>query len=259
MIVIIDERQTVVGGFVALLEGEGVAATGLCSDEFIDWIELAPSNDLLAVEAFLVGECAERARLCRLIAERSSAVVIAISEARSLDETLELFAVGIDDVVRKPVHVKEILARIKSASRRTKAKSNCEVFEKIRLYADGRDPDVDGEPLPLPRRELRILAYLFANVGGRVSKTQIFNAVYGLFNEEIDESVIESHISKLRKRLRMRLGYDPIELKRFLGYRLIGADVMEGELIGHALAVSSTQDNACLMTRELQLVQDEYR
>ena len=51
-------------------------------------------------------------------------------------------------------------------------------------------------------------------------KSQIFNFVYGLFDDEIDENVIESHISKLRKRLRQRLGTDPINSQRFLGYRL---------------------------------------
>jgi DNA-binding response OmpR family regulator len=32
--------------------------------------------------------------------------------------------------------------------------------------------------------------------------------------------VIESHVSKLRKKLRNHLGYDPIESKRYMGYRL---------------------------------------
>ena len=38
--------------------------------------------------------------------------------------------------------------------------------------------------------------------------------------EDVEENVVESHISKLRKKLRERLGYDPIDSKRFLGYRL---------------------------------------
>jgi DNA-binding response OmpR family regulator len=29
---------------------------------------------------------------------------------------------------------------------------------------------------------------------------------------------VESHISKLRKKLREQLGFDPIDSKRFLGY-----------------------------------------
>ena len=58
------------------------------------------------------------------------------------------------------------------------------------------------------------------NRGRRLSKTQIFNAVYGIFDENVDENVVESHISKLRKKLKHRLGYDPIDSKRYLGYCL---------------------------------------
>ena len=53
------------------------------------------------------------------------------------------------------------------------------------------------------------------------SRGNVFNRFLGLFSEDIDENVVESHISKLRKRLRHRLGYDPIDSQRFLGYRLV--------------------------------------
>jgi DNA-binding response OmpR family regulator len=64
-------------------------------------------------------------------------------------------------------------------------------------------------------------------MGCRVTKTQIFNSVYGLFSEDIDENVIESHVSKLRKRLRHRLGYDPVDSQRFLGYRLVLPEIVQ--------------------------------
>ena len=37
-------------------------------------------------------------------------------------------------------------------------------------------------------------------------------------DEKIEETVIESHISKLRKKLKSLLGHDPIDSQRFLGY-----------------------------------------
>ena len=49
---------------------------------------------------------------------------------------------------------------------------------------------------------------------------RFYNAVYGLFEQDVEECVIESHISKLRKKLRKVLGYEIIDSKRFLGYRL---------------------------------------
>jgi two-component system, OmpR family, flagellar system response regulator FtcR len=256
MIVIVDERPAVVDAFVVLLEREGVAATGLCSSEFNSWITAVSAGDVSAVEAFLVGDCVDRPRVCRVISSHSRAVIVAMSEARSLEETLELFAAGVDDVVRKPVHVKEILARVSAAGRRVKSKPECIDFGDLHIFFDGRDLEIGRETFLLPRRELRILTYLASNIGCRVSKTQIFNAVYGLFNDEVDESVIESHISKLRKRLRSRLGYDPIESKRFLGYRLIGPDEIDASLSDVAACIRPAQDEQRLIVRTPQLVQD---
>jgi DNA-binding response OmpR family regulator len=132
-----------------------------------------------------------------------------------------LFAAGVDDVVRKPVHAREIIARIGAIRRRATAVSKSIEIDGLQVHSDGRDPEVNGKVLMLPRRERRILEYLAVNRSRRVSRSQIFNAVYGLFDEDVEESVVESHISKLRKKLRQMLGYDPIDTKRYLGYQLV--------------------------------------
>jgi two-component system, OmpR family, flagellar system response regulator FtcR len=90
----------------------------------------------------------------------------------------------------------------------------------VRIFSDGRDPEIDGRIFPLPRRERRILEYLASAGERRVGKGQIFSAVYSVLDEDVDESVLDSHISKLRKKLRAALGHDPIDSQRFLGYRL---------------------------------------
>jgi DNA-binding response OmpR family regulator len=221
MIVIVDERDTVKNGYTSWFDREGVSVTGFSPADFGNWVETVSEPDMLAVEAFLLGDFQERPQLPRLIKGRSDAAVIAMNDHKSLDETLDLFAAGVDDVVRKPVHVREILARIKAIQRRAKGEAEGKLVGDIRVFSDGRDPEVKGEVLALPRRERRILEYLISNKGRRVTKTQIFNFVYGLFGEDIDENVVESHISKLRKRLRHRLGYDPIDSQRYLGYRLV--------------------------------------
>ena len=51
-----------------------------------------------------------------------------------------------------------------------------------------------------------------------------FRAFWSTF----DESVIESHVSKLRKKLRDRLGFDAIVARRYVGYRL---NIPAGETI----------------------------
>jgi DNA-binding response OmpR family regulator len=225
MLVIIDERKIVTSGYACGFGGEGVSSTGFCPTEFREWVATAPKSDLFAVEAFLLGDCREREVYAKLIREHSRAPVIAISETQSLNQTLELFAAGVDDVVRKPVHVREIMARVAAIRRRIEIEQDHANVGEMRVYFDGRDPEVSGEVLRLPRRERRILEYLVSCRGKRVSKARIFNAIYGIFDENVEENVVESHISKLRKKLRSRLGYDPIDSKRYLGYCLVGPTV----------------------------------
>lgn len=220
MLVLIDDREIVASGYANGFKGEGVTTIGFCPSEFREWVATAADHDIAAVEAFLVGNCQERLQYPRAIRERSKAPIIAINDTQSLDQTLELFSSGFDDVVRKPIHVRELLARVDAIRRRAGVKEDEFTFGEIRVFFDGRDPEVRGEPLPLPRRERRIFEYLVKNRGRRVNKSQIFNAIYGIFDDNIEENVVESHVSKLRKKLRAKLGYDPIESKRYLGYCL---------------------------------------
>lgn len=224
MILIVDERNEVVESYTSLFDKEGVPATGISPIDFSKWIQTVSQSDLEAVDAILLGNVEGRALITQGVKARIRTALIALNEQRSLDETLELFAAGVDDVIRKPVHVREILARVAAIRRRTPdAKQSTEQIG-LQVFFDGRDPVVAGEVLRLPRRERRILEFLVSKRERRVTKAQIFNAVYGLFNESIDENIIESHISKLRKRLRHRLGHDPIDSQRYLGYRLVLPD-----------------------------------
>jgi DNA-binding response OmpR family regulator len=61
--------------------------------------------------------------------------------------------------------VREILARIQAIRGRVKGPSKSSVVGELRVFSDGRDADVAGEVLPLPRRERRILEDLVSNRG----------------------------------------------------------------------------------------------
>jgi DNA-binding response OmpR family regulator len=217
MLVIVDEREIVREAYRTGFTEAGVSTTKFAPQEFCQWVDAAAEPDLQAVEAFLLGSFDHLGACPKLIRGRSQAPIIALSDHKCLDETLELFAAGVDDVVRKPVHVREILARVGAIRRRAKS-DDYTMIGDLRVYFDGRDPEIRGETLVLPRRERRVLEFLVSNAGKRVTKAQIFNAIYGLFDEDVDECVVESHVSKLRKKLRHSLGFDPIEAKRYLGY-----------------------------------------
>lgn len=220
MFMVIEERGAVAEAFTLQFSREGMAASGLSRREFDEWLETAGKTDFAAIEGFLVGEAGPRAAIVRAIRAKCRAPIIALNDFSALDQTLELFRNGFDDVVRKPVHVRELLARARAVRRRSECAPGHASVGPIRVFFDGRDPEIDGDVLQLPRRERRILEFLASHRGKRVTKSQIYHSIYGLFDDDVEESVVESHVSKLRKKLRSRIGYDPIDPKRYLGYCL---------------------------------------
>jgi len=221
MFIIVDSREIVTAGYASAFEREGYASLELHPSELLDWLEITCAQDLASVDAILLGESGERTGFVSPVRNRCpEAQIVALEDTANLESTLELFSAGLDDVLKKPVHVREIIARVGAFRRRNTARNSSVGTGAIEVFFDGRDPLVGGDVMELPRRERRILEYLVKNKGRRVTKTQIFNAVYGVMNDGVDECVVESHISKLRKKLRKKLGYDAIESTRYIGYML---------------------------------------
>ncbi|GAA0770904.1 response regulator transcription factor [Roseibium denhamense] len=221
MFIIVDSREIVTAGYASAFEREGYASLELQPSELTDWLEITCSSDLASVDAILLGDTQDKAGFVSSIRSRCpEAQIVALEDTANLETTLSLFSAGLDDVLKKPVHVREIIARVGVFRRRIAARNNSVGTGAIEVFFDGRDPVVGGDVMELPRRERRILEYLVKNKGRRVTKTQIFNAVYGVMNDGVDECVVESHISKLRKKLKKKLGFDAIESTRYIGYML---------------------------------------
>lgn len=225
MYIVVDERHSVRVNYIANFEKEGVSSLGLFSQDFHEWLRSASGDDIEAIQGFVLGEFQDRNFIARAIRRYSVAPIFAVTEGQSLEEKLELLTSNFDDVLGKTAHVKEILARSQAVWRRVNSprdQTDVTSDERLKVFFDGRDIEVDGEAVTLPRRERQILEHLIRNRGRRLTKQQIFNAVYGVFAQSVDDSVIEGHVSKLRKKLRGLLGTDPIEAKRFMGYQYVG-------------------------------------
>ncbi|WP_114947635.1 response regulator transcription factor [Microvirga calopogonii] len=222
MFIVVASQQSAAAAYVSEFIGEGVPSVGMFSDDYNSWLDDPSKANLDQARGFLIEESSDRIAFAQTLRKRTPAPIIAFSESRSLERTLELLTAGIDDVVRRPIHVKEILARSEAIWRRHRESQTATSNDRLRVYFNGQDAEIDGQPLTLPRRELNILEYFVRNRGRSVSKAQVFHAVYQDCQSDVSETVVEGHISKLRKKLRMRMGYDPIMAKRFEGYTYLG-------------------------------------
>lgn len=237
MYVIVEQSLPGCRGYISDFSREGVASISLMPNDFRGWLSSAPSEDIAAVRGFVIGDLDERKLIAKAIRHYSPAPIFAMLEGYSLDETIDLLSSNFDDVFLKAVHVKEILAKSHAVWRRVQAAPNENAFSddnRLRVFFNGRDIEVDGEVVVLPRRERQILEFLIENRSKRVTRSQIFSSIYGVFDNEVDETAVESHMSRLRKRLRSLLGLDPIDAKRFLGYQYQGVERPQVKRQSHA-------------------------
>jgi two-component system cell cycle response regulator CtrA len=97
---------------------------------------------------------------------------------------------------------------------------NASLRERIRQLEDQLVPSID---IPVEWRLTATEQRLFAHLASRKisTKSSLHAAAYGhLLGDPPPDAVIESHLSKMRRKLRPH-GYQ-IRNERFAGYRLIG-------------------------------------
>ena len=82
---------------------------------------------------------------------------------------------------------------------------------------------IAGASLELPRREALALQILLRRAGRTVMRPTLEEAVYG-FDDEIQSNALDSHISRLRKRLAEAGAEATIHTVRGVGYILKGAE-----------------------------------
>ena len=79
MFVVIDDRESVTQGYAAGFDREGEVSIGFSSKDFRDWLECAVGNDVLAIGAFILGDCSDRTSIPKSIRNKSRAPIIALA------------------------------------------------------------------------------------------------------------------------------------------------------------------------------------
>lgn len=164
--------------------------------------------------------------VCRTIRRHDKTTPILILSAKEQEsDKITGLDQGADDYITKPFSVRELVARIKAALRRTKPEEQASaVFEfgNVSVDVPGQRLLVNGESIEVSNREFRLLCYLIENRGRVLSRDQILNKVWG-FDYEGTARTIDNFINKLRAKLEDE-PTDPqfIVTVRGVGYKFLG-------------------------------------
>jgi len=148
----------------------------------------------LAVLDLMLPRGRDGVALARVMRARGDAAVLMLTARDGVPDRVRGFEAGADDYVVKPFATVEVLARIAAILRRLgRIPATIEVGDLV--LDEGAGVAVRaGARLELTATEFRLLAYLAANRGQTLSKTQILTQVWGY--EEYDPNLVEVHTSR---------------------------------------------------------------
>ncbi len=165
--------------------------------------------------------------VCREIRKKSQVPIIMVSAKGSEIDTVVGLEVGADDYIVKPYRLRELVARIRAALRRSSL-TDSEIdevgFGAVRVGEVQIDPEqhmvtVRGTVTKLPLKEFELLYVLMANAGRVMTRENLIDRVWGS-DYYGDTKTLDVHI----KRLRSKIEIDPanpvnVVTIRGLGYK----------------------------------------
>lgn len=150
--------------------------------------------------------------------ERNNVPVLMLTARAEVDDRVQGLDLGADDYLTKPFAMKELLARIRSITRRvTEAESSSLQLGNVVLDLSVFTLEVEGNKERLPNKEFQMLQMFLANPSQIISTERFMEKIWG-FDSDADIQVVWVYISYLRKRLKTMGANVVIRAKRNQGY-----------------------------------------
>ncbi|MCB1354663.1 MAG: response regulator transcription factor [Rhodobacteraceae bacterium] len=216
-IAVVEDNEALAHGIAFRLRDRGHSVDLLHDGAEADTFLAQEGADLVVLDLNLPHM--DGIEVLRALRRRGDGTPVILLTARS--ETAERVAgldAGADDYLTKPFEMDELEARLRAMARRKNLEFAArDTLGPLVFDRSGRQLLQDDQPLDIPRKEIATLECLLERRGRLVSKSQLISHVYGI-GSDADDSAIEPHVSRLRKRL------EPfgirIKTARGLGYML---------------------------------------
>lgn len=136
----------------------------------------------------------------------------AIDDEDSVVNGLEL---GADDYITKPFSTRELIARIKRVANKN-SKKNIITVSGVTLDLDKSAVFENGKQLELTALEYKLLSLLMQNAGKVVTRELIFEKIWDVSGNFVNDNTLTVYIKRVRK----KLDADIIKTVKGLGYQV---------------------------------------
>ena len=222
-VLLVEDEESFVDALVVGLQREGfrvqVARDGIEAIELFEKVD----PDVILLDVMLPRMSG--IDVCRQIRLRSQVPIIMVTAKASELDTVVGLEVGADDYVSKPYRLRELVARIRVALRRSPAggapvaDDELDVLEigDVRLDVDRHEVTIRDEVVSLPLKEFELLELLLANAGRVLTRDVLISRVWGA-DYVGDTKTLDVHV----KRLRAKVEDDPAHPTRIVTIRGLG-------------------------------------
>ena len=224
-ILVIEDEQKVAAFLKNGLEEQGhkvdIAYDGYTGEK------LAVNNDYEIILLVVIIPITNGIELCKIIKGAKPAVpVLMLTALGTTDDKLAGFDSGADDYLVKPFEFKELIARIKVLTKRSKAapadynyRPNILKVADLQLDIDRKIAIRGNRNIPLTAKEFSLLEYLMRNKGRVVSRPDIAEHVWDV-KFDTGTNVVEVYVNILRKKIDKDFPDKLIHTRIGLGYVL---------------------------------------
>ena len=217
-ILVVDDEEDLCEILKFNLENEGYEVDTANSAE--EALKMNISSYHLLLLDVMMGEISgfKMANLLKKDKKTAQVPIIFITAKDTENDTVTGFNLGADDYISKPFSLREVIARVKAVLRRT-ATSDTEkapeqlCYQSLVIDITKKKVSIDGEEVPLTKKEFEILFLLIQNKGRVFSREDILSRIWSDEVYVLDRT-IDVNITRLRKkigtygkRIVTRLGY----------------------------------------------------
>jgi DNA-binding response OmpR family regulator len=156
----------------------------------------------------------------KIRAKKKDTPIIMLTAKDAVEDRVEGLNSGADDYLTKPFSFAELLARIRSLSRRRAPKFS----DSLKLQDLSLDPENHlikraGKEINLSATEFKLLKYMMENKGRVISRAMILENVWG-YDFDPESNIVEVYMKYLRDKIEKGSKKPLIQTVHGVGYRL---------------------------------------